>query len=263
MKYVLIGVLGILLFTSAPRLSAQEVTQPQRPAVLLYLKKGFVLRGHLLSYVPGGELTMIDLSYGDTLTIPDESIKGVKYVDPEGTNFSQVAAGKLSRLYEFPERGLYHATTFGITQNTTAAEAGGLTGFELTAVLGYQHHRWLGFGLGTGIDFYHRSAGEMVVPIFGEVRGYLLEQNVSPYVTLRGGYGIGLSNRDQGIEDARGGWMINPAWGLRLGGRKGMNVVLDIGLKYQKASFVYGRLSERSDVDITYKRLNMRIGFLF
>ncbi len=103
----------------------------------------------------------------------------------------------------------------------------------------------------------------MVFPIFAEVRGYFLPQPVTPYYSLRAGYGVVFKNEEVGLIDGVGGYMINPAVGWRLSAKKGMNMTLDLGLKFQKAAFETFQQSELALTELTYKRLHVRLGFLF
>jgi hypothetical protein len=79
---------------------------------------------------------------------------------------------------------------------------------------------------------------------------------------MRSGYGIAFANEDVGINEAKGGLMLNPAVGWRLAGGSGLKMCIDIGVQFQHAEFDYSRGSETSLTDIWYKRLNMRVGFL-
>ncbi len=225
-------------------------------SVVVKLNKGGIITGYLVKFEPGHSL-WVKVERGDTLRIDDMWVRKIQYLD------SRKRFEKSRHVYAFKERGVYHASSVGLTPSTAAIEDGGLTGISLSTVFGYQHNRWLGTGIGSGIEFYHVDRGEMVVPIFGEVRGYFLKDWSTPYFTIRGGYGIAIKNEDADIFDAGGGWMFNPSFGWRLSGKKGMNLFMDFGVQFQEASYEFRSGSERSNVEIFYKRLNVRMGFLF
>ena len=219
------------------------------------LKRGIVVRGAIISMRPGEYYSILSPG-GDTIHVPDRLILNVSYPN-EPTKITS------RRPYQFKENGFYSATGLGVMFNTVSGNNRSSVGYELSTVFGYQKNRLLGFGIGSGIDFYQPGGREMVVPIFAEVRGYLLPRNVSLYYSVRGGYGIAVKGRNIDVWGSENGWMFNPALGWRLGGRQGMNFTLDLGLKFQKASFDYRWGSERSTLDLVYRRLDMRIGFLF
>ena len=197
-------------------------------------------------------------NYGDTVEVPEAAVRKIDYALPHS-----VRTARPERPYLFDERGWYHSVSLGMNTNTVSRASGGLFGFELATSFGYQYTRLLGGGLGISADFYHPQANEMVFPIFAEVRGYLLPQAVTPYYSIRAGYGLVFRNEEVGLIDGEGGYMFNPAVGWRLSGRKGMNMTLDFGLKFQKATFETFQRSDRAVTELTYKRLHVRLGFLF
>ncbi len=229
----------------------------KKPEVILHLKKGLELRGTLISFTPGVETVLVSI-YGDTTIVPEYLLKKVQYVQRY-----QVKEKPMTRPYSFREKGLYHATSASVSFNTVSRDQGGLVGYAFSTVVGHQFKRLLGVGLGLGADFYTPGADEKIFPLYGELRGYFLKQPVTPFYNLRVGYGFAFRNEDIGIVSADGGYFLNPSLGYRLSGRNGMNVVLEMGLKFQKAAFERFEGSERSEIEIFYKRLNVGLGFLF
>ncbi|NND06502.1 MAG: hypothetical protein HKN87_08980 [Saprospiraceae bacterium] len=227
-----------------------------RDEVVVELKRGIVLRGQFTEVKPGVVYALKTL-HGDTVRIPHRLLRSVKY-----SGQMETAVPKFERAYSFREQGLYMTTAFGLLFSSSVS-TGGLTGIELSASVGHQLNRLLGVGFGTGLDFYHPRGEEVVLPLFVEARGYFLENKVTPYYAIRAGYGIALKNEAFGIVGARGGWMLNPVLGWRLGGRSGANVTIDVGMKFQKAELDFARRNEESHVQLLYKRLNARIGILF
>jgi len=98
-----------------------------------------------------------------------------------------------------------------------------------------------------------------------ELRGYFTKRIKSPYYTVKGGYGFALKDEDDNITEAKGGYMIHPAVGIRLSADEDLNVLLDIGYKFQKATFKtefpWGQ--DFFEKDITFKRLTLRLGLIF
>ncbi len=263
-QLVLIGlfILGITALSQAQRNLLYSEDNSGWDEIELTLRKGVILKGKLIGLEVGQSYRIV-AEFGDTITIPLKEIKSVSYPDRVSGGMAALPKVKAPKPYMFREQGYYHAATAGIVFATVSEDGSNGVGSELTAVFGYQKSRMLGFGLGSGVDFYQPGTNEVIMPIFAEVRGYFLPQKVTPYYTVRGGYGIAFKNRDVGIWNAQGGWMFNPAVGYRLGGSKGMNMTLDLGLKFQKAFFERREGSTTSDIELIYRRMNVRIGFLF
>ncbi len=248
-----INLLAIFLLSWTYGVSQEAPQSAMEATDLVRLNNGSVLEGRIIAIVPGDHIVFVT----------DSGIE-VKIEEDQYQRFYQKKrrSGKKSS-YEFDEKGFYHAYTFGLIMNTVSENQGGLVGFEMAGSAGHQFSRWLGIGGGISADYYHRRAGETVFPVFLEWRGYASPQPATTYFTVRAGYGIAYKNEDAGIHSAEGGWMINPVVGWRFSGRKGMNLTLDVGIKMQKAAFEYRIWSDRSDVDLLYRRLNARVGLLF
>jgi hypothetical protein len=215
------------------------------------------LEGKLLEISPG-EFVKIQTDNGHIIQVSDHKIK--RYYYPNGQFNVEKELGM--RNYHFREKGLYLYSSMGLIMNTVSSDQGGRVGWQLSGSAGYQVNRLLGLGFGVGVDFYRTGASEMIFPVFAEVRGYFVSQTSTPYYVLRSGYGIAFANDDVGINEAKGGLMLNPAVGWRLAGGSGLKMCIDIGVQFQHAEFDYSRGSETSLTDIWYKRLNMRVGFL-
>ena len=242
-------------FFAGPASFAQQA--PEQDRVVAYLTKGAVLRGELVAMDVGISYTLLSI-YGDTITIPEQYLRKIEYTD-------RIDGKKIhfERSNDFQTKGFYHTAAVALNLNTVSRNDGGLMGYALSATLGHQVNRWIGYGVGFGLDAYHPHQNEMVFPLYLEGRGYLLDQAVTPYYTIRAGYGFVFDNEEVGLIGGSGGLMFNPAIGWRLSGRKGMNMTLDLGLQFQRATFDWWQNSERAMMEVTYKRLNIRLGFLF
>ncbi len=206
----------------------------------LALRNGVVLEGRVVESVGKGKLLFL-LDNGKTVLI---------------------SAKSLQQVYNFRDRGWYQAAAVGMMPNTVSRPGGRLNGLEMSMVVGHQWSRWLGTGLGTGAYFYRPWSGEIVYPVFAEGRSYLMKQKSSPYVVLRAGYGFAFRNRSIGIAEASGGKMFNPAIGYRFGDHDGLKLCFDLGLMFQEAAFTYTSGTDRSDIDLIYRRLNFRVALL-
>ncbi len=250
--------IAALLLCTASATFAQENDPPEADDVL-YLKDGSVLRGTLAYYIQGQEIAFI-LSTGDTLRYPQRQI--MRFVQG-----GAVLTGKKFRpakTYDFREEGVYFTFNLGLgvgrtsrSDNTVAPHA--------SASMGYQFNRWVGVGGGFGVDGYRPDRGEVVYPLFGEVRGYLTGNRQAPYYSVRLGYGLAFAEEENRILEARGGWYFQPAFGMRWGASAGVNFLTTVGLQFQDAEFTRqdGAPGEVRIEDRTYKRLLFGLGIVF
>ena len=122
----------------------------------------------------------------------------------------------------------------------------------------------MGAGMGVGIDFYNVNLGT-IVPVYGEVRGYLRAKNVSPYYQLAGGYGFPIVNENSNFSDKKGGYYLAPTLGIRFGGSADENFTIGLGLQWQKAKYKTDFGDGISGIEDTYtfRRFNLKLGMLF
>lgn len=128
---------------------------------------------------------------------------------------------------------------------------------------GYRFHRLLAVGGTVGIDFYENT---IVTPLALGMRGELLQSRVSPFYSLDAGYGPAFQNQEdnQSVEQkTKGGWMLNPAMGMRVKTGNSTGFTFSAGYKTQKVASETVWQHARSEQKIHYKRLTMRMGFMF
>lgn len=253
----------LLLFGAS--LNAQN-NNPVETLDRVYLKNGSVFQGKLVDFEYGKAL-ILELSNGERIEFKDEEVeKVVMEVDTAKVAIpveEKKGKKKKSNVYAFRESGIYNVTYFA---NLNGRDDDGLrVGFGAHHVLGYQFNRWIGLGIGLGVDTYSFGDGESLYPVFMEARGYLFKKRMSPYYSMGCGYGFAFANSDEDIDEAEGGLMLHPAIGYRLGASSGGNVVIDVGYKFQSATFT--RINDFNDSrevrEQYFKRLTLRIGLLF
>ena len=169
---------------------------------------------------------------------------------------------KAEKLYEFKEQGFYNETNLHILAVDSRTDD--LPAIGVSTVFGMQHNRWIGTGLGVGVDHYALSTAEIVYSFFGEARGYFSEKNVSPFYVFRLGYGV--PSRNDILLDKQGGLYIAPSLGYRIGSSRNVNFTLAVGYSFQRADYTYsGNIWQRETIEeqIQYKRLFVRLGLLF
>jgi len=236
----------------------------------IYLKNGSIYKGEILKYEQGSSLT---LKIGDdqVIVIEEADIDRIVQGQPNTENldiedeveFIPEVIEKEKIEFDYKTEGWYNTTYIAFFAGNDGNEDNGNGDFKLGSglenVLGKQFSPLLGLGLGIGLDNYSRR-GETILPVFAELRGYLLK-NGQLYYSLGAGYGFAFKRESFGIRDANGGYMLHPAIGLRLGTPDGTNVNIDLGYKVQKAFFreelLDGDIDERN---ILFQRLALRVG---
>lgn len=259
---ILIFLIGILL--NPMFLLAQEEQAPKLDTI--YLKNGGMMAGKMLRYHPRRG-AVLEKSYGTYTTITADNIRSIQLHSGKASKENAKLKIPSEKPYNFRETGFYF-TVMGSMLNGIDPAGEKETGFGLEATTGYMFHRLVGVGLGVGFDTYSiiSNNAPAIFPVSMEVRGYLIEQNWSPYYALRAGYGLAAKDEERNINEARGGAMLHPAFGLRLGAREDVNFALDVGYRFQRATVERDVTTWRREIQeqrIWYKRLTVRFGILF
>ena len=120
---------------------------------------------------------------------------------------------------------------------------------NLHTIQGVQISKYFSTGLGLGLDYYHEfyDSGELVIPIYLNLKGYLpVSKRVSPYFSLDIGAGVGATAGVSGLS----GLYCTPAVGVKAGKFKAQ-----IGYNVQ-------RMSE-SGFGINMNAIQIKVGVMF
>ena len=179
----------------------------------VFLKDGSLLKGKITSYDFATELVMTTWS-GLEMRIPVSGVSKIKQRckdDPRRMRLS-------SAPYSFREKGWYHATRGTLLAGSSAS------GISLQHSSGVMISRLFGLGVGTGIEQFNTGYySPPNYPVYAEIRGYLLQRNVTPFYTLGAGYSFMPRQRnDVQIFDGnnsmwKGGYMLQGQIGYRIG----------------------------------------------
>ena len=237
-----------LLFILAYPVVGQD--QQSGYITVVKLKDGSVIEGTLTEFRDG---EFIKMRIGENeITLKYESIRNIKHKNRS-----------FNRTYSFSENGLYHHSSLGLLPGFISA-GNPVLGVQIDHSSGWLFHRLLGAGLNLGISNYDPQSREVFYTLAGEIRGYLLSQGLSPYYALRGGYGF--THRGSNFLEARGGYYLHPALGLRFSGWQTGNVTAELGMAFQKAHFKQQtEWWDRSIIekDVRYQRITLKIGIQF
>lgn len=247
----------ILLFPIA--LKAQNTLEDYHVYDKLYLKGGSIFYGKILEY--NDEHIEFEVMNGKVIKFKRKDIK--KIVQQLSEEAEERFQFKTRSPYNFKETGWYNSTYFNLPQGFGTGDWW-MVGLGLHHIAGYQHKRLLGTGFGLGLDGYQMGEARNVVAAYGELRGYFLAENFSPFYTLAIGYGFALKNADKGVIDSKGGFLFNPGLGYRFGGSANANFMMGLGYKLQQATFSnQGWNGSVSKQKYNFNRVDLKIGLIF
>jgi hypothetical protein len=234
------------------------LAQPTEKTVdLLYLKSGKSLAGKILRYEQGKSVTIL-LDNGEQRVVDDLEVR--KVVQAVSSEQGRLAMQR--KLDAAPDYGWYHQGQLRLAPGIGDFDESILgVGFELGS--GYRG-KYLGGGMGIGADNYGRE-GETILPVSGELFGFLPNRKGNEYyLSAAAGYGFALKQARASITQAAGGPMWHSAIGIQKRTREaGLNVRLDVGVRFQRASFTQewfnGDIETR---DILYRRIVLRFGIV-
>jgi len=250
-------VLISLALLTASGLSGQEVALQQ---YVFFLEDGSKLKGELVSLT--ADSMVFRILGGQSVGLQRREV--VRFL-PEGEAPAENPPAK--RPYAFEEQGFFHLLSFGANFVRTSTDGMDL-GLSLHYALGFQFNRWLGAGVGSGLDSYSLRNRYQLVPVFLHLRSFLGRTKVAPMLLLDAGYGFALTDRDAGITESRGGWLLHPAVGVRFGAHPKVNFAMDIGYRFQRASytedfFIWNPGQEQEERNLLFQRFTLRFNLLF
>ncbi|MEO1258013.1 MAG: hypothetical protein AAFZ15_04420 [Bacteroidota bacterium] len=227
---------------------------------VVVLKNGDRLNGEIVDYVQGQKLTL-KTSDGTEVTILDEGIDQILQQTPENETEETLLDSAPVILIEPQTKGIYNVTQLSFAMGS-GDEDGLALGAGLSTIFGKQFSPLFGLGLGVGLDNYARR-GETIYPVFIDVRSYLPigKKPFSYYATLNGGYGFAFKRESIGIREASGGILVHGAVGYRTTTKEGVDVNIDLGAKFQEASFSRDLFNGDIEVrELVFKRITIRVG---
>jgi hypothetical protein len=228
-KQLLYFWIGVLAMALAPTsLSAQFVSPHAHFTFdVLYLKDSTVLKGWIMEQKIG-EYVKLELVGGSLLVVEQERIYKITR---ERSPYRKISRRRnpFQKPILYRPRGFYQIVDFHL--GFPEGEWGNVSlnpAFHYR--LGHHWNRWLGTGVGTGLDLF--SAG-LVIPVFGEVQGYLWDKPNTPYFSVQGGYGFGVAPINWNVVDMEGGLFYQVSLGAKLHTRSKHNWMLSLGWKSQ------------------------------
>lgn len=179
---------------------------------MVYLKNGSVIRGVIIEQIPNVSIKIETADRNIFVYKMEEIEKITKERIPEQfrNNKKPVNQGRgLSAGY----RGI-----IDIGYDIGVGDYG-IDRIKLNIINGYQFNPHFSVGFGTGLRYFHEVAA-LYIPLFLDLRANILNENVSPYVAIRTGYSMRVTN------SIGGGFMLNPTVGVtfKTSSKSSMNI---------------------------------------
>ncbi len=144
--------------------------------------------------------------------------------------------------------------------------------FTFMTTNGFHLSEQLSLGVGVGVEF---PAGTYM-PIVLDARYYVRKTGFSPFFSLYGGYALALDDDGSGQNGyytdvvwpypayqpytAKGGWLLNPGFGIRNMFGENFGIVFSVGYRVQR---LYYQGGEDRRLIVDYNRLALKIGIIF
>ena len=259
----------IFLF-SLNSFSAATLFAQTRYEDVLYLKNGSILHGIIIEQVPNESIkiqtedrNVFVYKMDEVLKITKEEVPVRKKTREPVTRDNMKKKGYMNILEVILGRSLTEDSQIDNAFEDPVPSAG------LQTVNGYQFNPYLSLGLGIGIHAYTEY---VFVPFFADVRINFMNETVSPFLSLSGGYSFsGYECLGIGSSDVYyGGTYFNPAFGVRFNYRKTKALAFSLGFRnqearigsYQPALYPYS-MSEYTYSNYSIGYIVLKIGFIF
>ena len=238
--------------------------------------EGFIVESTFKDYIK------IRVADSDPLVVSFHKIRKIKFypgtqrAQPSDTMPGHTGGNNILAQYApgIKTKSIFHEVTGSLMFGQ------GNTNVSLQAVNGYQFNRYVGAGLGLGVDHYDDYSA---LPLFLEAKGYLFDRKVTPFYFVDLGYAFAwkngnIGNNYQNFEvDGGFGWQLG--LGYQFNFEQG-GMVLKFGYKNQSVhdSYSYpnyytgftditndGSGNNMVDVqeDRVLRRFVVSVGFLF
>lgn len=232
----------------------QAATAQKRTPNAVFLKDGSVVKGKI-SEPAGTQGLKIENECGVWLFRPGEF---------DSIGYQRFK--KISITHQIKNKGYYNLSYFGANFGSEEPPIP-----VITTINGYHHNPKFFTGVGLGYEYYDFG----VMPLFADIRYFVLDERVSPFMSFQTGYGFAVEN----IKTNNWGWSsgyINETFGgFLLGASAGINFRLtdhsafnfSLGYRYQKLSYTEQNFDSTNPyhrrVYTIYNRISFTLGFLF
>lgn len=153
-------------------------TAQRKPLNTVYFKNGSVIKGTITQYQVGESIK---------IETADKSVWVFKSADVDKIETPKPEKVPSEIDYSF-KKGVFTQLQLELMPSKRQSTEGTIP--SLLGVAGYQYNKHFSVGLGTGVEAFHIS----MMPLFGDVRYYFLNDRFTPFINLKGGYAFSLEN---------------------------------------------------------------------
>lgn len=221
---------------------------------VVYLKNGSIIRGIIIEQVPNQSIKIQTKDRNVFVFKYDEIEKMTKEnlpfdnsnVSDKPTDFKKSGYINITEINFCPGIGDVKFRDFKVKNDDNS--------FGFRTINGYQLNEHLSLGIGIGIDKYKDAT---LMPITFDGRATILKGKVSPVFTANVGYSVGLN-------DVKGGLIINPQIGVKTYISKSVAYIFNIGYKWQaqEVSYPYTFRSTKTE-NVYFQFITISTGFTF
>lgn len=266
MKQILLSALLCLFVISANAgvstgnvsANSSEITAPNSPQDVMqdvmqdvvYLKNGKVIRGTIIENTLNGNVSILAVGgeiQNYTMAEIDRITKEKIALDTEVLTFSTNDKG----YGGFVDFGY----TFGMGTN-------GMSSMEATTSHGYQFSDKLFLGAGAGAHLYSEGVDNIIIiPVFVDARYNISSGKIIPFVGLKAGYSIGLT--DAITAGSTSGLYVAPTVGVKYRMTRRMALNLTLGYTAQYVDYQYSVGAKIFDRDGNIGGFSIKFGLEF
>ena len=260
MKLQLLIALFLGLFATAATAQIFKPTEGFKDHIVF--KNGSNIYGKILFYIPNDTIEFQDVD-NRIMRFSAKLIKKVEMAKPDN---GVIAPVKAEKTYSFKEKGFYGSVAYDMSFGRNKFGNGTHTGVGLQATAGHLFRREFGVGGGIAYDSYYLKGGNAnVLAAFTEIRGYLSKRQMAEFFTLAIGYGHPMKQDNilNVTSERKGGFMLQPTLGLRLGASARYNFFLEVGARFQQVHFNFSTEWVENRYTVTYQRWILRGGIVF
>lgn len=192
---------------------------------VVYLKNGTIMRGTIIEQ------------------IPNKSIK-IETADRNVFVFTMIEIEKFTKELIQKKNGSSHYIGTqvgykGIIESGYQIGIGdyGMDRLKLNIINAYQFDEFVSLGFGTGMRYYSDSEA-LVIPVFADIRTYLSNNKISPFLAVGVGYSFDATNRFSSV-----GFLLSPKLGLSFKTSDELSFNFGLGYEMQKMKFYYSAYS--------------------
>jgi len=197
-------------------------TAQNKPLNTVYFKNGSVIKGTILQYQVGGSIK---------IETADKSVWVFKSEDVDKIEIPKPVKAPIDADYSF-KKGVFTQLQIELMPSKKQSTEGTIP--SMLGVAGYQINKHFSAGLGTGVEAFHVS----MMPVFGDVRYYFLNDRFTPFINLKAGYAFPLENSKDATQNtdlkSHGGMMGGIEFGYIKSLSNSTKFTFSLGYRYQK-----------------------------